>query len=178
MRYTTAKIHYGPPGKSDLYWRVKISNASKSLVLSAKLFHALNGHAGSTIACAISNCAMEHKTLFSHPVHFVAVTKTRILVVDKLKDGAPAHAVRYAHNRPDIVDIQDTKSKRFMKKHAALLEGDVTLSPPPVAKTRAGDGRAKGPYNGRKRAFAHRGALQRAVRAGLISKPVAQAIAA
>jgi hypothetical protein len=70
-----------------------------------------------------------------------------------------------------MVDVNDTKSKAFIKKHPELAERQFKLRPPRVQRdyTAAGEHTATGETGHEKRALVPRGAMQRAMKAGLVT---------
>jgi hypothetical protein len=176
------RIYYGPPGhETSLSWRVKVSDAKRSVVISGAVLHALKAYCGVTIGCALSNVAHDPKnrSAFPHNCYLAQFTKSTALIADKRhnkrKGGAPYHAVLYAHSYKHLTDFNDTgKLKQLVEKYPDLMEREFTLRPP--RKLRPGSrgkrtvtGKGKGRY-----IATHTGALARAVKAGLIGPQVAE----
>lgn len=179
----TTRIYYNEPGMPPLFWRVNVTDARKSVQIDSSLKDALMGTPGSTVGCHLSLCATRNKLKFPHPVIMVAVTKTAALLIDQLKDGQPYHAWRYVHRCGALVDLNDTdKTKRVIKKMPRLAERSLTFYAPYKNPPRA-DGHAAGKTAGNignvvgpKSPRLARGALRRAVKAGLVSAPIAEAL--
>ena len=178
MQKRMKRIYYGPNGGPP-FWHVRVSNARKGVTVNGNTLHALRGQPGETIGCAISNMAHDpaNAAAFPHPVYFVVVTKSTVLVVDKKnKDGVPLHAVLYDHKYGHIVDSNDTHVLRKMaKENPEQMNRSFKLSVPHkqhARPPRPGYVRPKG--TNRAMAFANRGALARAVKAGFIGKGTAQ----
>jgi hypothetical protein len=204
-----ARIYYGPPGNEKaLYWEVKVTNATKQAVINGSTAHALAGHRGMTIGCALSNAAVDNAEAFPHDVFLAVVTKSTMLLVDKMGPNGPTHAIRYGHKLAALVDANDKGTlKTLVKERPELIEQAFVIGPPRKSGTIAhvamtpsssrrqgGDGGSEGSkggddgnagdvgHGGGEAAQGghrgggskiHRGALGRAVRAGLIAKPVA-----
>lgn len=175
-RQQSARIYYSEPGMPPLYWRVKVTDAKKSVKLNGTLADALAGVPGVTIGCHLSNCASRNKSVFDHPVIIASFTRGVCLIVDKVKDGRPVHAVRYYHKYANLVDLNDTdKTKEIIRSRPELSECTFLLQKPWKSTTHGGPG-AHDHGHGKKRNRLPSGSLGRAVRAGLISKPVAEAL--
>lgn len=175
-RVRTKRIYFGPDGKeTSMWWDVRYRDATSSVSLNGSLKHAIEGIAGKTVGCTMSNCAFDNAKAFPHPALLIVFTKSTCLVVDKLdKKGQPCHAVRYGHNYGRIVEANDKGViKKIVKDDPSYMDRKFTLTPPRVQ-------RPTGPHGGHakrsertNRTYTPRGALKRAVDAGLISKPVA-----
>ena len=167
----TARIYYGPKGhEMKLYWTVKVRDATSSVYVTGNILHALNSHAGVTIGCSLSNVAMASKRAFPHPVHLASLTKSTALIVDsKKRNGEPATAVRYKHSYGKMIDLNDdSKIKDIIKNNPDLVERQFHLRPPKPRSEASlkGKNTNTGHCNAGK-ASVPRGALARAVRAGL-----------
>jgi hypothetical protein len=182
LRKKTRRIYYGPPGNQDLFWTVKVQPATKAVTINGSLEHALAGMKGSTIGCHMSNCAMANERAFGHPVLLAVFTKKTCIIVTKIKDGVPSHGIEYYHDYNNLVMLNDRDNfKKYIKAHPELANRTFTLRPPSKAKqSRPNIGsdnpRGRGTITGEKRAYAPRGALSRAVDAGLINTAVAKVI--
>lgn len=179
----TKRIYCGPPGhEREKWWDVEIAPATKAVAINGNVLDALRAHLGVTVGCALSRVAKSNANAFGHPVYLVSVTKSMLLAVDKLnRQGHPCHAVQYAHSYGHITDKNDTGTlKRMVKDDPKIIERSFNLRLPrnprkPEGKT-AHSTKNLGKTD-RTRAFVHRGALQRAVKAGLIGDHVAGQIA-
>lgn len=179
----TAKIYYSFDPGPRLYWKVKVKNATKAVTLNGTLAHALSGYPGSTISCHLSNCGMDkhNKAVFPHPCHLVSITPTTAYVVTKFKDGKAVEAIRYLHSYRELVELNDTKvDDKFIKSNPSLFERSFTLRPYKTQINRGGVHTGTNKQRPRvminAHAFTHKGALRRAEKAGLITKPVAAAL--
>lgn len=173
------RIYYGT-NNTKLFWKVKINNATKDVVLNGSLLDAIKGKPGQTIGCHLSNCALRNQSAFPHPVHMAAFTRSSALVVDKITDGRPSHAVRYRHQYAALVDLNDTDhGKSYLKKHPEVAEREFILRKPvahksaPVGSGGKNDTRRSHSTGGHR---VPRGALRRAQAAGLITADLAKAI--
>jgi len=176
----TRRIYFGPPGhERAAYWTVKISRARKPVLINGSVLHALKAHAGVTIGCALSLTATDpaNKRNIPHPVFLASFTKSSALLVDRLKkDGTPMHAVWYGHSYPWIVEQNDKGTlKELVKEDPSLMEREFALRPPRLHRPGVGGGGARtGKGTNRATATLHRGAMARAVSAGIIGKHVAE----
>jgi hypothetical protein len=108
--------------------------------------------------------------------------RSTCLVPDEIRDGRLYHAVRYEHDYAHLVDLNDTdKEKTFIKEHPEEVEREFTLRAPPPSKRnknkrKSGDhGKPTDPIPERSQKIP-RGALRRAITAGLIPPGIYQAI--
>jgi hypothetical protein len=172
----TARIYYGVSDGEELFWRVTVEDAKNVVKMPGSLIDALSGKAGATIGCHLSNCAQRNANVFPHAVKMASFTKSTALIITAIKNGQPAHAVRYRHEYSELVDLNDTdKNRRKVKANPKLAERTFTLYPPQVPRSaRPGQSRPGGPslVTGEKRAVVPRGALARAQRAGLINAAI------
>jgi hypothetical protein len=113
---------------------------------------------------------------FPHDVYFASFTKSSAYIVDKLdKKGQPYSAVRYGHRYGYLTDQNDAGTlKKMVQEDPLLMERPFTLRPP----RKQSEGRPAGDRTAMdkqriSRVFAPKGALARAVKAGIISKAVA-----
>jgi hypothetical protein len=182
QRARTKRIYNGPPGhEKTSYWTVKISDAKQAVVISASVMHALQAYPGVTVGCGLSMAAVDpvNASAFPHPAYLASFTKRTALIVDKKdKAGQPCHAVRYEHYYGHITDKNDNRTlKRLVKEDPSIMDREFVLRPP---HKRSGSGVGSGKTPPEKRgvgdhgkAFAPRGALLRAVKAGIIGEHVA-----
>src|SRR4030095_1117166 len=175
-----AKIYYSYDPEPRLYWWVKVKNATTSVKLKGSLAHALLGYPGMTVACHLANCSTDkiNKSAFPHPCHLASFNPTTAFIVTKFKDGAAVEAVRYLHSYRYLVELNDKKiNNDFIKEHPDLAERSFILRPYKKQPRRGGT--HTGTHEARPKIahlINHRGALGRAQLAGLISRPVAEAI--
>lgn len=140
----TKRIYYGPDeNPCALWWDVKWSPAKKGVVINGNLEHAIEGIAGSSIGCRLSNVAFDekNKSAFPHDVYLAAFYKSTALIVDHVaENGTPAHAVVYEHDYADIIDLNDLgnlepvyKDKRFYLRPPRNRVGEKQkkTTPPP-----------------------------------------------
>jgi hypothetical protein len=176
-RKSYTRIYYGPEGhERDLWWTVEVRDATKAVKINGKLIHAIEGQAGTTVGCSMSNTAVDLDNVgeFPHSVYLAAFTRSRAFVVDKIKNGAPSSAVKYRHSYGDIIDLNDGKAlERIAKKDPSIIEREFVLM---VPKKRTPKSLLPGPGLTKTgittKAFVPRGALRRAQKAGLISQGV------
>lgn len=173
----TARIYYGanPASAEALYWPVRVKHATKGVQINGSVIDALKGARGTVIGCHLSQCAMRNADHFPHPCKFAAFTRTTALIVTKIKGGKPVEAVLYNHGYSRLVDLNDTDiSKKYVHDHPELADRKFTLRPP--QKTRkANPPRGTQEHrngDGTKSAVVPKGALRRAVQAGLVSAGV------
>lgn len=176
-KYTPGRVYYGPPG-TKLHWKVKIRDATTPVVINGDILHALKGHRGTTVGCALSNMAVDpaNASAIPHPAYLGVITKETVLLCEKKnKDDIPTHFVRYAHSYGHITESNDTGTlKKMVEEHPDLMNRQFTLR---VPRKRKGDhSRTRTTSNtprSTNRAIVQRGALARAEKAGLIGKGVA-----
>ena len=181
-RKKTHRIYYNEPGKTPLWWDVNVTDAAKSVKLKSTLADALAGKAGSTVGCHLSVCAQRNKDVFPHPVIMAAFTRSVCHIIDQVKNGKPFHAWRYFHKYGNLVDLNDKdKRKAKIKARPELVEREITLDKPwrnpprPLAVKQRSEGN-KAAEHRPKRSKVPYGALARAVKAGLVDKPIATAL--
>jgi hypothetical protein len=177
-RTRTRRIYFGPEGhETSMYWTVRVTDAVAPVTINGTAAAAIRAHRGMTIGCALSVTGVENAAQFGHPVYLIAVTKSTLLAVDQRRqDGSPSHAIVYGHSYNKIVELNDDgKLKNAVKVDPTLMERPFHLKPP---RKRPGYRSAPGERDRSNRApgkpYVPRGALQRAVRAGLVAKSVAQ----
>lgn len=176
-RKQTARIYYNEPGKAPLWWTVRVTDAKKSVEIDSTLADALAGRAGSTVGCHLSNCSVRNAAAFPHAILLATFTRGVALMVDQVKNGQPSHAIRYYHKYAHLVDLNDTdKNKETIKANPELAERKLTLQKPWKSTTHGAPGAHGGAVAGKRRMRVPSGSMGRAVRAGLISKPVAEAL--
>lgn len=178
----TKRIYFGPPGNERSgWWDVEVSPAKKPVSVNGSVLNALKAFQGVTVGCALSNVALSCKDAFGHDVFLVSVTKSMLLAVDKLnRQGQPCHAIQYAHSYHHITDRNDNGTlKKMVKDDPTIIERSFNLRVPRDPRKPEGKSAHSTANLGktdRTRAFVHRGALQRAVKAGLIGDHVAAQI--
>jgi len=172
----TARIYYGlnPETGERLYWTVKVRPADRVVDIDGTLLDAVRGERGTVIGCHLSNCAKRNADAFPHPMKLAAFTRSTCLIVTKLSRGQPSEAIKYSHSYGNLVELNDTKiSKRYISKHPELCERQFRLRPPrrmrPTGRMHTNTGAT--PH--KKRAFVLKGALRRAVDAGLVTPGLA-----
>ena len=171
----TALIYLGE--KTSI--RVPVSNAKRDVLINGDVCHALAGQPGVTIGCAMSNVAADNADGFPHPVILAAFTKSIAYIVDKVnKDGMPSHAVRYHHSYGRIVDKNDAATlKKMALEQPELMNRSFTLRVPPAyrdASTLTHNTPPTGSGRASSRAKVQRGAVARAIRAGILTEAVAR----
>jgi hypothetical protein len=179
-RRKTRRIYYGPPGSTEPYWNVKVKPATKSVRINGTLEHAIRGISGATVGCTLSNCADANKKAFGHEFIMAVFTKKTCIIITKMRNGEPSEGIEYYHDYSDIVMLNDKGLKKHFKDNPHLVERTFTLRPPEKVRVRPNSERPSGPRvanpTGEKRSFAPRGAMERAVTAGLLGKGVARAL--
>jgi len=204
MSRKTKRIYYGPDeNPCAFWWDVEWENAKKTVKINGTLEHAIEGIAGSSIGCRLSNCAIdvENQSAFPHPVHIAAFYKTTALIVDKLaKNGTPCHAVVYEHEYGNFVDLNDVSNlEPVYKDRSFVLRAPSQRKKVPVQKPQAANEFAVEipfsalkpskaskadeitehsvevftPSSSPKHAAAFKGAMGRAVKAGILGRPAA-----
>lgn len=178
----TKRIYCGPPGhETEKWWDVAVTAAKKDIAINGNVLDALRAFPGVTVGCALSHVAKSNANAFGHPVYLVSVTKSMLLAVDKLnRQGHPCHAVQYAHSYGHITDKNDSGTlKKMVKDDPQIIERSFNLRVPRDPRKPEGASAHSTANTGtnRTKAFIHRGALQRAVKAGLIGDNVAAQIA-
>jgi hypothetical protein len=173
------RIYYGPKGReTSLWWTVRVRDAKTNVEMNGSTYNALVGLSGQTIGCALSNVAFDEKNrrLFPHGCHLVYVVKSRVIVIDSLKkNGMPNTGVRYNHSYRHITDANDAGTlKKMVRENPAVMERSFLLRAPKkrskASLQKGASGHAPGTTRKSSRVFIPRGALARAVKAGLISK--------
>lgn len=168
------KIYYGPKGKeTSMYWEVRVSRAKKPVVLNGTL---MQGAAGKSVGCGISDKANGQKSAFPHPVFLISVTATGLFAVDKKdRSGHPSHAVWYSHPYSWFVLANDTKQvEKLRETNPEKFEGPFYFNAPRKIRKGAGAGGIEKPPGPRgKLKSPHvvaRGCLARARTAGFVDK--------
>lgn len=173
----TKRIYYGPEGKEmSMWWTVRYRDATTTVSLNGSVAHALRGLSGRTVGCTISECGIDNSQAFPHPALLISVTKSTVLVVDKLdKQGQPCHAVRYGHQYGRIIEANDKGViKKIVKDDPSFMDRQFKLTPPRVQRPTGPHANHVKKSNRLNATFVPRGAMKRAVDAGLMSSAVAQ----
>lgn len=174
-----AKFYYSWDPHPRLYWWVKVKPAAKSVTLNGTLAHAIQGYPGTTIGCHLSNCASDkkNKSAFPHPCLMAAFTATTALILTKIKDGSGVEAVEYHHSYRWLVELNDKKTDNsFIEQHPELFDREFVLRPWKKHKRRGGVATGTSKPRPKIASYANYGALLRSQKAGLITRPVAEAI--
>ncbi len=172
----TAKVHWGIDKRTGepVFWRVKIEEGRHIVRINGAVEDAVKGKPGVTIGCHLSNCAKRNARAFPHPCLMASFTKSRVIVVTRIKNGVPTHGVRYVHEYSDLVELNDTDfEKEYVKKHPELVERQFTLYPPGPRKKRGESGNHDHD-DGSKKSSTPRGALARAIDAGLVPQYISE----
>lgn len=182
----TKRIYHGPQGKeTSMYWVVDVSDAKQDVVINGSAVHALKAARGQTIGCAMSKVAADNRDAFPHPVILIAFEKSVAYVVDRVNaEGQPCHAVKYAHSYGSLTEKNDTGAlKRLAARKPEVMSRSFTLRKPqksrkakvspPTGEHRVDGTAAPKPRGG---VSVHRGAMRRAVKAGLVHKEAAKQI--
>lgn len=130
MARKTTRLYYAlhPETGKKLYWTLKVTNATKSVLLNGTSEHAMTAHGGVSIGCHLSNTATACKSAFPHPALYISFTKSVALVITKIVKGQPSHCVRYRHGYSKYVDLNDTDlSKSVVKAHPEFFNRQFTL---------------------------------------------------
>lgn len=189
-RRKIVSIRISDPGQPPLFLRVLIRNAKRPITMRSTFAEALAGKPGENLACRFALCAEHNRVLFPHDFVMASFTKSTAIIVDEIKKGRcgkyeyDATGVRYAHRLSTYVDLNDEdKDKEIIKNYPELMEMKVGLYVPQMRASQAeafkkylanGGTRLRERSTNPKSPKVMRGALARAVKAGLISPPVAQ----
>lgn len=186
-----ARVHFGPPGNLEHYWRVKVKDATKPLKINGSLMDAILGNAGTTIGCHLSNsgCNKANKMAWAGagfpPPKIMSFTATRAIAIFEFKKGTlnkqpfDAIGVEFAHDLGLYTDLNDKDpTKAYLKRHPEIANLKIRLRPPYRGKPRPQKVkvRPRGVSTGDRRMGAPQGALLRAQKAGLIPPAVARQI--
>ena len=171
----TARIYYGPDtDPKSLWWTVIVRDAVRAVKVNGSLADAMAGTPGTTIGCHLSRCVKRHHALFGHACFFASFTQTTCLIVTRIKNGKPTHAVRYGHSCGDLVELNDKDpSKSYLKEHPEIAERSFYLRPPTTHKPQRGTHTRQinpSKVGTKSQHSMFQGALKRAVDAGLISR--------
>lgn len=181
-KHRTRRVYYGPDdNEHSLYWDVEVRDATRTVRVNGELSHALRAHKGVTIGCAISITAQENPDAFPHKVLLASVTKRTMIVIDKLqsrKKGPPiVTGVLYYHAYPELTEMNDDGTlKKLVQERPDLIARQLTFTPPPDQSKSRGKHTGLNPEKKPKRPYIPRGALGRAVRAGIVKPGFAEAI--
>lgn len=150
------------------------------MVINGSVIDALKGARGTVIGCHLSQCAMRNADHFPHPCKFAAFTRSTALIVTKIRAGKPVEAVLYNHGYGRLVDLNDTEiSKKYVHDHPELAARKFTLRPPQKMRAHIpGNPQKHRNGDGTNRAVVPKGALRRAVQAGLVSPGLLGTLAA
>jgi len=174
----TVRFYYGlsPQDGKPLYWKCKVREATKPVTINGKLIDALSGDRGQVIGCHLSNCTQRNASSFPHPCLLASFTKTRALILTKLSGGRGTECVRYAHSYGKHVDLNDVNStKEYVLQNPNLAARPFTLLPPPTQKKAWVAGTHQPPHregNGANSVLVARGAIARAVNAGILPRQI------
>lgn len=178
------KIYYKEPSESlpkGRYWLAKIVDATKSVTINGTFEDAMQGEPGVTIGCHLSICAKRNKHNFSHPVLFAAFTQSRCDIVSEFVERTAKRpydciAYRYKHPYGQWVKLNDEdEQKEWIKKNPEKANRPFTLGAirPKVRQIIENTEPAEDSgTSGFRQSFVPRGALRRAIAAGLVSKTV------
>lgn len=180
------RIYYGPPGNEmSMYWVAKVTDAKRPVVTNGNVLHALKGCKGVTVGCGLSNVAQDaaNANAFPHPVLLASFTKSKAIIVTEFvpadkrrRRGFDCYAVRYSHSYRNVVNKNDEGTlKAMVKADPSIMERSFTLRPPRKGgySSPGHSKHTKVAVRSKNTAVVHRGALARAVKAGLVDKPVA-----
>jgi len=176
----TARVYYGyAKDGTPLYWRVRVRNATRPVIVKNSLADAMAGTPGTTIGCHLSRCAQHNPKAFDHPVLLAAFSQTAAIILTDIVNGAPSAGIKYGHRVGRFVTLNDKDPKKlYLREHPEIAEVDFTLYPPKKLKKEFG---AKPRYKdnareGDKSFVVPRGALKRAIDARLILPGLESAI--
>jgi hypothetical protein len=161
-----------------LYFLVYVTHAKQNVKIQGNLMHAMMGEPGVTIGCHLSNCAWDNKEYFPHPVVWhPSFNASTCLVPDEIRNGQPYHCVKYEHDYNELVDLNDKdQAKTYVQEHPELVEREYTLKVPRKQKAQKKDKRKSGEHHKptdpipERSQVIPRGALRRAINAGLLPK--------
>jgi hypothetical protein len=166
------KLGYVPiyPGAAQ---QALIEDAEQDIQMQGHASHFMNGVAGLTWACAMSNMAKdpENRKKFPHPVREVFVTaKTTLYIMTGEKYNNIFKYIKYAHNFGLQLDLNDAHlSQNIAKTNPAIFEGIFTLRAPSTKKRVIQSQSSKRASSKRGKPFIPRGATTRAVNAGIMT---------
>jgi hypothetical protein len=155
-----------------------IKDAWLDVLMRGHAEHFVNGSAGLTWACALSNMVEDPRNihLFPHPVKKAFFTgKTVCYIMTGEKHRGVFIFVKYAHKLGIQLDMNDAHlSQKIAKETPEVFEQEYLISvPPPKLKKRIktqSNKRASSP----RKPYRPKGAAARAVAAGLMSASTAQ----
>jgi len=161
---------------------VWLRNATSDVILKSEVDHFRNGRAGLTFSCGFSNMWRDpnNSSRIPHPVYrgikgIVDVIKTRAYVVVGEHNGLFV-VVAYAHNHGSLVDMNDERlTNIIIQNHPEQLEQEFIFRAITPVKRKITKSPVKKTNIGVRKPFSPRGALLRAVKAGLISSQEAEA---
>jgi len=163
-------------------YRVRVRYAKRDVRINGTINQAIKGRPGVTIGCHLSYTTWENAEAFSHPILILpAFTKSRCVIITKwLKDDPKADAlgIVYQHDYGDLVELNDKDFKKiYVKEHPEWVEREFVLHSLPEGSHKRKDGKRSVPHgvdDGSKRAYVPRGAMKRALDAGLIIPAIAE----
>lgn len=121
------------------------------------------------IARGVMAFAKAHPEFFGHKVLYVYVNKTSVYIVDVFKHGRPSHAWRYQHTFSSLTKTFDKITpEAFLARYDGV---GFNLKLKPARAFRQGEAKVGGNGTGGSRSNkASRGALARAIEAGLVPR--------
>jgi hypothetical protein len=177
------RIYYGRDKvtKKRLYHSVYVTPAKEPVRIKGSLLHALLGTPGETLGCHLSNCGWDNRSAFPHDVVYLpSFTRSTCLVADEIRDGKLYHAFLYEHDYAELVDLNDKdKGKVYIQEHPELVEREFILRVPQKRKpSKKVSGEHHDPTDPipEKAHKIPRGALRRAVAAGMLPPGIEQAL--
>lgn len=179
-KVNTRRVCYGEwkANGEPATWLVRVKPATSRVEFDSTIAQAMSGHAGRTVGCHLSICAQNHPDVFPHNFLLASFTKSTAIIITKMvkrksaKRFWDAEGVLYAHSHRYLVNLNDyDKGKEFLRKNPDVAERKIYLRPPRVDATGTiVEGKPVGKPGLRFAAHAPRGALARAITAGLIDK--------
>lgn len=180
-RFINKRVYIGPPGNERMVWiDVRCRKATEGTTINGALVHCLKARAGVDVGCAISLMGADPANADAFPAKplMVAVHKTVCVVITKMRGANRADGFIYSHRLGSIVDANDEKTlKKAARENPEMMERPFQLLPyqtttPHKRRGTSGVDSNKNPKP--PQTYVPRGALRRAVKAGIISREVAK----
>lgn len=165
------------PRQPMISFRLPVDNAKSPVELTRLDVDAINGTPGQAATCMNSQCALRQTDKFPHPAFYVQFIDSRAFIVDKMRNGQPAHCVRYALSQTDTREIKlyDTAGGKEKMLRLGLVVKTLRLLVPPreaPGQRQHGTSEKSTHVASRKVVPIRTGAYGRALRTGLVSAGV------
>jgi hypothetical protein len=156
-----------------------VQDAEKEVWMQGHALHVINGEPGLSFACALAKCSKdkENREKFPDGCRLASFLKsTAFIVTHKKIQGLPV-AIRYHHSYGALVDLNDERvAQEKARKDPEFFERSYRLRVPLKAVHKPGRHITKNHNGPSHRAVLPRGALARAMRAGLIDPRIAESV--